>query len=107
MGEKEFTKILDLYGLDRLRMRIVTESGKVTYTMVQYETFVQDEWHAVVRYDNSHGYPHRDVLHPNGEEDKFPLRFADLSTFVLYAEQDLRDRWPWYKERFLQEMKER
>ena len=44
MGEKAFTKILDLYGLDRLRMRIVTESGKVTYTVVQYETFVQDEW---------------------------------------------------------------
>jgi len=105
MGEKAFTKILDLYGLDRLRMRMVTESGNVTYTVVQYETFVQDEWRAVVRYDNSHGYPHRDVLHPTGEEDKFPLRFADLNAFVLYAEQDLKDRWQWYKERFLKEMK--
>ena len=105
MGEKLFTKALDLYGLDRLRMRLITKSGKVTYAVVQYETFVQDKWRAVVRYDNSHGYPHRDVLHPNGEEDKFPLRFADLNTFVLYAEQDLKDRWQWYKERFLKEIK--
>ena len=40
MGEKLFIKTLDLYGLDRLRIRLVTESGKVTYAVVQYETFV-------------------------------------------------------------------
>lgn len=106
MGEKEFIKVLDLYGLDHLRMRIITESGKVTSTVVQCETFVHDKWHAVVRYDNTHEYPHRDVLHPNGKAEKFPLGFADLSTFVLYAEQDLKDRWQWYKERFVREIRE-
>jgi len=33
MGEKLFIKTLDLYGLDRLRIRLVTESGKVTYAV--------------------------------------------------------------------------
>ena len=104
MPEKEFIKLLGDLGTDRLRIRLRTERGQLADIVVQYEAFIRDEWVAVVRYDTSHGYPHRDVLHPNGAKDKHFLSFPDLKAFLQYAEQDLRDRWEWYRERFLKEV---
>ena len=101
--KKEFTKLLGDFGTDRLRIRLRTERGRIRDVMVQYEALIDNSWAAIVRYDMSHGYPHRDVLHPNGTEDKYPLSFPDLKTFLQYAEQDLKDRWDWYRERFLRE----
>jgi hypothetical protein len=102
--EKEFIKLLGDLGTDRLRIRLCTERGQLTSVVVQYEALIKDEWAAIVRYDTSHGYPHRDVLHPKGAKDKYSLSFPDLKAFLQYAEQDLKDRWEWYKERFLLEV---
>lgn len=104
MSEKEFIKLLGDLGIDRLRIRLRAKRGQLTDIVVQYEALIKDEWMAIVRYDTSHGYPHRDVLHPNGAKDKYSLSFPDLNAFLQYAEQDLKDRWEWYKERFLQEV---
>lgn len=104
MAEKEFIKLLGDLGTDRLRIRLRTERGQLTDIVVQYEALIKGEWAAIVRYDTSHGYPHRDVLHPNGAKDKYSLSFPDLKAFLQYAEQDLKDRWEWYKERFLLEV---
>ena len=104
MPEKEFAKLLGNLGTDRLRIWLRTERGQITDVVVQYEAWINDEWVAIVRYDTSHGYPHRDVLHPNGAKDKYPLSFPDLEAFSQYAEQDLKDRWDWYRERFLREI---
>ena len=102
--EKEFIKLLGDLGTDRLRIRLHTERGQLTDVVVQYEAQLTDEWVAIVRYDTSHGYPHRDVLHPDGTKDKYTLSFPDLTAFLQYAEQDLKDRWEWYRERFLKEV---
>jgi len=102
--EKEFIKLLGDLGTDRLRVRLYTERGQLTSIVVQYEALVKGKWAAIVRYDTSHGYPHRDVLHPSGAKDKYSLSFPDLKAFLQYAEQDLKDRWEWYKERFLLEV---
>ena len=101
--EKEFIKLLGELGTDRLRIRIRMERGRLTDIVIQYEAFIKEKWTAIVRYDTSHGYPHRDVLHLKGTQDKHSLSFPDLKSFLQYAEQDLKDRWEWYKERFLME----
>lgn len=105
MGEKEFTKELSPEGDDRLRIKIITKKGAVTDVVVQYESKIKDKWYPIVRYDCSHGYFHRDILSPKGEETKNPIPIQNLKDALTYAEQDIRDRWEWYKERFQRRMK--
>lgn len=78
--------------------------GKVTEFVVQYEIFVQRKWHPIVRYDTSHGYAHRDLLHANGRKEKTELVFKDLNICLTYAENDLRANWRKYRKQFLKEV---
>jgi hypothetical protein len=105
MSIKEFTKNISPSDEDRLRMRIETEKGKVKDIVVQYEAKFGDEWHPIVRYDCSHGFLHRDVLFPGGRKEKYPLDIPDLNTALMYAEQDIKDRWQWYRNRYKRRLK--
>lgn len=100
MAIKEFTKDISTSGEDRLRMRIETENGRVVDIVVQYEAKFKDEWHPIVRYDCSHGFLHRDVMLPGNKKEKYPLDIPDLKSALMYAEQDIKDRWQWYKNRY-------
>ena len=100
MGEKEFTKELTPDGDDRLRIRIKTERGKIVDIVVQYESRVKEKWYPIVRYDCSHGFFHRDILTPKGEKIKQAIPINNLKDALTYAEQDIKDRWEWYKENF-------
>jgi len=100
MVRKEFTKVISHSGDDRLRLKIETEKSKVVDIFVQYEAKFADEWHPIVRYDCSHGFLHRDVMFPGGKKEKHPLDIPDLKTALLYAEQDIKDRWKWYRDRY-------
>ena len=85
-------------GLDgRRRTRHSRIGGKVTEFIVQYELFVEGKWHQVVRYDTSHGYAHKDLMHANGRKEKFELFFQDLNICLTYAENDLRANWENYR----------
>ncbi len=86
-------------------MQITVENGKVVNIVVQYETSIEGKWHAIVRYDCVHGFFHRDVLFPNGEKDKQVIEFENLATALSYAEQDLKDRWEFYKNRYVRRIK--
>ncbi len=66
--------------------------------VVQYEAFIDENWRAIVRYDCAHGFFHRDLLKPNGEQEKKVFEIPDLNTAFSFARQDLEDRWKWYKE---------
>lgn len=105
MGKKEFIKYLDKFSSERIRMRITVENGKVVDIVVQYETLIRGKWHAIVRYDCEHGFFHRDVLFPNGDKDKQVIEFDNLETALTYAEQDLKDRWGFYKKRYIKKIK--
>lgn len=105
MAQKEITKIISQSGDDRLRLKIAIEKGKVVNMLVQYEARLEGERYAVVRYDCSHGFLHRDVLFPNGKKEKHPLDIPDLKTALMYAEQDIKDRWRWYRDRFKRRLK--
>ena len=105
MPRKEFVKIISPSGDDRLRLRIRTEKGQIADMVVQYEAKFGDKWHAVVRYDCSHGFLHRDVMLPGGKKEKYPLDIPDLKTGLIYAEQDIKDRWKWYRDRYRRRLK--
>jgi hypothetical protein len=105
LGKKEFLKYLDKFSNERIRMRITVENGKVVDVVVQFETLIEGKWIAIVRYDCSHGFFHRDVLHPNGDKDKHVIEFDNLETALAYAEQDLKDRWEFYKNRYIKKIK--
>lgn len=100
MVKKEFSKLISPSQDDRLRVKIQTEKGNLVDMVVQYEAKFDQEWHPVVRYDCSHGLLHRDVIFPGGRKEKHPLNIPDLKTALLYAEQDIKDRWQWYRERY-------
>jgi len=105
MAQKEIIKIISPSGDDRLRVKIKTEKGKVVNLMVQYEARFDSEWYALVRYDCSHGFLHRDVMFPDGKKEKHPLDIPELKTALMYAEQDIKDRWKWYRDRFKRRLK--
>ena len=105
MAEKEFLKYLDKYANDRNRLRISVEYGAVIDIVVQYETLIEDKWLAVVRYDCAHGFFHRDVIYPNGDKVKQVIEIDRLDAALLYAEQDLKEKWEFYKHRYLKKLK--
>jgi hypothetical protein len=48
-------------------------------TALQLEVWYQGEWVPVVRYDNAHGFCHRDALHPDGSQDKTGVFVGDVN----------------------------
>ena len=105
MANKEFIKYLDKAGCELLRLRIRTEKGKVIDIVVQYEFLIEAEWTPINRYDCAHEFFHRDVLIPGGEKEKQAIGIENLNDALLYAEQDLKDRWKLYKQRYIRQKK--
>ena len=103
----EFISYLDSSELNRIRVRLVTENGDLKDVVFQYEAFIANEWTAIVRYDCAHGFFHRDVLHPNGDKEKKIIEIDTLKRASQYAEQDLKDRWAWYRERYIKKLKKK
>ena len=100
MKETSYEKFLDEFEHERVRMKIHTEKGNLIDIVVQYESLINDKWCPIVRYDCSHGFFHRDVMKPNGEKEKQLIAITKLKDALSYVEQDIKDRWEFYKERF-------
>ena len=83
MGEKHFLKRLDDQGLERLRIWIYTVRGEVYDIVIQYETFKDERWNPVVRYDCAHGFFHKD-----GEKEKQPIEINNLKDALAFAEKN-------------------
>ena len=90
---------------DRLRVNASKEKGRIVGFIVQYEAFIRGKWHPIVRYDSSHGFAHKDIIHYNGEKEKQPLYFLDQNMAFTFAIQDLKISWKWYKIAYREEMK--
>jgi len=73
------------------------EKGQVFKFVVQYEALLKGQWRPIVRYDTSHGFAHKDIIHYTGEEDKQPLYFQDFNIAFTFAIQDLKNIWKWYR----------
>ena len=107
MRKIEFISYLDSMETNRIRVRLLTEKGDLQDVMFQYETFIAGEWRAIVRYDCAHGFFHRDVLLPNGDKEKQTIVIDTLKRASQYAEQDLKDRWEWYRDKYIRRLKKK
>ncbi len=104
MIQKEVEFVLPISQEDRYRHYHLRIKGQIIDFAVQYETFLNGELFPVVRYDTSHGFAHRDILNIKGEERKTPLFIFDKNDALTFAENDIKDNWELYKQRFLQEV---
>lgn len=104
-NEIEFLYPLSTSGNDRLRVKGFKEQGAVIGFTVQYEALIGGQWRPIVRYDTSHGFAHKDLLHPSGREEKQPLYFPDYNLAFTFAIQDLKIAWTWYRRAYEEELK--
>jgi hypothetical protein len=100
MNEIDFLFFLDFEKQNRLRIRFVKDKGEVLLLLVQYETLIAEVWTAIVRYDTAHGFLHRDELFPDGSQKKTPIDM-DLNVGLTFAQFDLKDRWEFFKDRYI------
>jgi hypothetical protein len=103
MGNRDFAAALDDHRLEWIRYRFTTEAGRVITFTVQYETTIGDERIPVVRYDNAHGFAHRDELDRRGRvvrKERLP-EYLTAGDVLQIGKRDIQEHWPRYRERFL------
>ena len=89
---------------DRLRVSALKRKGEILKFVVQYEAYIGNHWYPIIRYDTSHGFAHKDIIHYNGEQEKQPLYFSDFNMAFTYAIQELKISWKWYRMAYEKEM---
>jgi hypothetical protein len=102
--EIEFLYPLSMEGKDRLRVKALKKRGVISGFVVQYEALLKGDWRAIVRYDTAHGFAHKDIIHPTGEQEKQPLYFPDYNLAFTFAIQDPKITWPWYRRSYEEEL---
>ena len=102
---KEFIKSLDEEGNERMRVRLTITKGKLTDIVFQYESLIENKWTPIVRYDMAHSFFHRDVMKPNKEKEKTVIEIHGMKESAIFAEQDIKDKWEFYKLRYIKSIK--
>jgi hypothetical protein len=82
------------------RGRVILE-----YT-VQLEIPLEGVWRPVVRFDNAHGFCHRDDLHPDGTQDKTAMFVGTANDTFTRAIKEVSTNWETHRNRFLGEIKQ-
>jgi hypothetical protein len=105
MPEIEFAVPLDNAEFEWMRMRLTTVRGRVVTYTVQYETTLGDQRVPVVRFDNAHGFPHRDLLDRTGRIiEKRPIPGNPSPALALaQGELEIRTNSPRYRAAFFGE----
>lgn len=100
MGEKFWIQDFET-GLDRLRIHFITERGRVTLIVViQYEAYIDGKWRAIVRFDEEHGFFHRDVMLPTGEQEKIVQPASDKKLALNEAIFHIKQFWRTYRQTY-------
>ena len=105
MSKKEFTKQIGTSGFERIRVKLTIGKGELKDFVFQYESFINSHWREIVRYDLAHGFFHRDIISPKGEITKTRIEITNLLAAAFFAEQDIKDKWEFYKAKYLKELK--
>jgi hypothetical protein len=88
-------------GLDRIRVHFITEGGRVVAILVvEYEAYIDGKWRAIVRFDQAHGFFHRDVLSPTGAQEKMPIDSHDLGYSLNEALTEIKQAWQTYRQQY-------
>jgi hypothetical protein len=88
-------------GSDRISINIKLRNGKVMYFSVQYETFINNQWTKVRRYDSTHGIPHVHIFHSVENEHKRSFPCVDLSSGLTEAVRMLTESFGMFKHNYL------
>ena len=90
--------------LARLRCRYVRRGKRIVEYTVQLEIPHQGKWQPVVRFDNAHGFCHRDDIHPDGTQDKTATFVGDANETFTRAIEEVQIHWESHRNRFLREI---
>lgn len=71
---------------------------------VQLEVICNGVWNPVIRYDNAHGFCHRDTLHADSTQEKAAVLMGNLNETFSFAIEDLQANWHVHRERYLREI---
>lgn len=83
---------------DFLRVRIRVERGSV----VRYEAVIGGRTYPIIRYDNAHGFSHRDRLDWDGRVvDKLPILGKSNAEALNEGKADIKTSWHAYRVEFL------
>lgn len=105
MNEKSFLVLLGDSTTDRYRFYCRIENRQITVFLVQYEAFIDERWRAIVRYDTAHGYPHRDLLHPDGTATKTFYPNRSNAEVLTLGQEDIKRNWSIYRNGYEQELR--
>ena len=98
MGEKFWLQDFET-GVDRLRVRFLVEQGRVRIIIViQYEAYIDGQWRAIVRFDEAHGFFHRDIMSPSGEQEKIVEEAENKELALTQAIEDIKKHWRSYRQ---------
>ena len=91
---------------DRIRVEFTVRGKSVTVVdVIQYETEIEDKWVPIIRYDMAHGFFHRDIMHPDGTQEKSRMAFRTLAEAVTEALDFVEARWESYRKIYEEELK--
>ena len=100
MGEKLWTFRFKT-GQDRLRIHFVTRYGRViSIIVIQYEAYIDGKWRAIVRFDEAHGFFHRDVMSPFGKQKKTAYVVEDKNKALSDAIDHIKQDWMLYRQAY-------
>jgi len=88
----------------RIRCSYRRRGKRIVQYTVQLELRYSEQWQPVVRYDNAHGFCHRDTIHADGSQDKTPVYYGNANDTFTRAIDDLRTNWQAHRARFLREV---
>ncbi|MBC8182745.1 hypothetical protein H8E88_16715 [candidate division KSB1 bacterium] len=97
MGEKFWIQKIGT-GLDRLRVHFKTDHGQVkSIFVIQYEAYINGKWRAIVRFDEAHGFFHKDVISPIEKPQKTAILVHDKKFALTEAIDDIKKYWRFYR----------
>ncbi len=100
MGEKFWIQDFET-GLDRLRVHFISEHGQIkAIFVIQYEAYIDGKWHPIIRFDEAHGFFHKDVMSPSGEKEKIAASGSDKGLALTQAIADIKNQWRFYRQRY-------
>ena len=88
----------------RMRCSYKRLGKRIVHYTVQLEIRIDEQWRPVVRYDNAHGFCHRDVIHSDASQDKTAVFYGSASETFTHAIEDLRANWETQRVRYLGEI---
>jgi hypothetical protein len=83
---------------DRIRVEFTVRGKNVTVIdVIQYEAEMAGTWVGIVRFDMAHGFLHRDIMRPDGAQEKFQVPYRTLAEAVTGALDYIEEHWEFYR----------